>query len=250
MKQIVVWSLLGILVYSVFLITKLPASHVIHRINNSKDVFISDVQGTIWHGSASMIVVNNIAVENVSWTTSFWALLAGNATVDISAGNLRASDKVSLQGPVTVNLFDQTHIQASDFTAYVPANMVIAQVSLPVTVDAGGRFKVQINELDMHNACIDLDAQGQWLNAGIEGLGQPLSLGNFEAKLSCIENDVLVKIQPPNIFNLTADARVPMNLKASINGRFKPDESLPSQVKDTAKFFGRPDAQGFYTIKL
>lgn len=250
MKQIVVWSLLGLLVYGVFLIAKLPASHVIHRINNSKDVFVSDVQGTIWNGSASMIVVNNIAVENVSWTTSFWALLAGNATVDIKGGNLRASDKVSLQGPITINLFDQTHIQASDFTAYVPANMVIAQVSLPITVDAGGRFKILINELDMHNTCIALDAKGQWLNAGIEGLGQPLSLGNFDATLSCIEDDILVKILPPNIFNLTADARVPMNLKASINGRFKPDESLPSQVKDTAKFFGRPDAQGFYTIKL
>ncbi|GAA0854933.1 type II secretion system protein N [Aliiglaciecola litoralis] len=250
MSRIVKWSLLGLLAYLVFLIVKLPASQVVHRINHSNEVVISDVRGTIWNATASLLIVNNVAIERVSWKTSFWSLLVGNVTLDIKGGNLRASDKVSVQGPVTISLFDPTHIRASDLNIYVPANMVIAQVTLPVTVDAGGRFKIQIKELDYHQACVTLEGKGQWLNAGIEGLGEPLELGNFDADLSCIENDILVRIKPPNIFNLSADARVPMNLAVSVNGRFKPDDSLPKQVKDAANFFGRPDADGFYNIKL
>jgi general secretion pathway protein N len=250
MSRIIKWSLLGLLAYLIFLIVKLPASQVVYRVNNSPDVFISDVKGTIWNASASMLVVNNIAIEKVSWQTSFWSLLVGKIKLHINAGNLRASDKVSVQGPVSIDIFDQTHIQASDLSVYVPANMVIAKLSLPIVVDAGGRFKVQFDELDYHNACLTLRGKGEWLKAGIEGLGEPLDLGNFAAELSCIDEDVLVRIAPPNIFNLTADARIPKNLKVRVDGRFKPADELPKQVKDAANFFGRTDQDGFYTIKL
>ncbi|GAC16330.1 type II secretion system protein N [Aliiglaciecola lipolytica] len=253
MIRIVKWSLLGLLAYIVLLIINLPASQVIYRVNQSKDVSIEGVQGTIWRPSASMITVNNISIENVQWQMSFWQLLVGKVSLDIDAGNLRASDKVSARGVVNISLFDPSHIQASDLTLYIPADMLIAQVPLPVAVNAGGRFKVLVNELDYPGKCVALSGDGQWINAGLEGLiglNEPLSLGNFEATLNCIENDVLVKINPPNVFNLTADARIPNNLKVKLDGQFKPDDSLPKQVKDAAKFFGRPDNQGFYKIKL
>ncbi|MBU2877522.1 MULTISPECIES: type II secretion system protein N [Alteromonadaceae] len=253
MKQVVKWSLLGILAFLILLIIKLPASQVIYRANQSNDLSIEGVQGTIWNASASIISVNNITIEDVSWQVSFWDLLFGQMTLDIDGGDLRSSDKVSLQGIVSIDMFDPSHVQSSDLTVYLPADMAIAQAPLPIAVNAGGRFKVSLTELDYAGKCIGLSGKGQWLNAGLEGLvglSEPLSLGNFQANLSCIEDDILVKITPPNVFNLTADARIPSTLKVKLNGQFKPDDSLPKQVRDAAQFFGRPDKQGFYKIKF
>ncbi|MFA3790982.1 type II secretion system protein N [Aliiglaciecola sp. SL4] len=253
MKQVVKWSLLGLLAFLVLLIIKLPASQVIYRANQSSDLSIEGVHGTIWNASASSINANNLTIEDVNWQVSFWDLLTGQLTLDIDGGDLRANDKVSIKGLVSINMFDPNHVQSSDLTVYLPAGMAIAQVPLPIAVNAGGRFKVALTELDYAGKCIDLSGNGQWLNAKLEGLiglNEPLSLGNFEANLSCIEDDILVKITPPNVFNLTADARIPHNFKVKLNGQFKPDNSLPKQVQDAAKFFGRADNQGFYKLKL
>ncbi|GAB2687939.1 type II secretion system protein N [Aliiglaciecola sp. 3_MG-2023] len=253
MKQVVKWSLLGILAYLVLLIIKLPASQVIYRVNQSNDLSIEGVRGTIWNASASRISANNLTIEDVSWQVSFWDLLVGQLTLDIDGGDIRANDKVSIKGLVSLDLFDPNHVQSSNLAVYLPADMAIAQVPLPIPVNAGGRFKVAITNLDYAGKCVDLSGNGQWLNArleGLVGLNEPLSLGNFTADLSCIEDDILVKITPPNVFNLTADARIPKNFKVKLNGQFKPENTLPKQVRDAAQFFGRPDKQGFYKLKL
>lgn len=250
MSNIVKWSVVGVITFIVLLIAKLPATQVLSRIELPKNISLSGIDGTIWDGTVTNLIVNNIAIENVHWETSFWQLLLGKLALDLDAGNNRSAEKVSFNGNAAVYLFDPTHIQASDFNLYLPANMVIAQISLPVAVDAAGRFKVVIDELDYPTECANLQGSGQWINAGIDGLGQPLSLGNFDADLSCIEKDTLVTIKQPNRFNLSAKARVTKAMKISVDGTFKPADDLPDEVKEAAKFFGRTDAEGYYTIKL
>ncbi|WJG09305.1 type II secretion system protein N [Aliiglaciecola sp. LCG003] len=253
MIQFLKWAVLGIAAYLCFLIAKMPAQQLVNRIELPKNISIVGVRGTIWQGKASQVLVNNVAIDNVKWQLSFWSLLTANLHLDIDAGDMRASDKISAKGPITVNLLDKNHLKAENFSIYMPASMILAQVKLPIYVDAEGRFKLQIDELDYPSVCTTLKGTGQWLNAGVDGivgLSEPLTLGNFSAQLGCIENDVLVSIDPQNIFNLSADARLPQSLKVSIDGKFKPDDSLPKQVKEAAKFFGRTDAQGYYTIKF
>lgn len=250
MNQSVKWSLLGLLAYVIFLLIKLPANQLISRITLPPQMSISGVDGTIWDGNASSVIFNNIEVENVHWDTSFWRLLTGQLVLDLDAGNARSSDQVSFDGNIAVSLFNTKHIQADNFVLYLPANMVIAQINLPVSVDAAGRFKVEIEQLDYPGQCESLAGKGQWINAGMEGLGEPLSLGNFDADLSCIETDTLISVKEPNSFGLSAQTRVTQDLQFSVDGKFKPDESLPKQVKDAALFFGQPDPQGYYKISL
>lgn len=253
MSRILKWSILGLLAYLIFLIAKLPASQLISRVELPNNISIHGVSGTIWQGDATSLVVNNIAIENVSWDLSFWRLLLLDAHLDLKAGNIRDSNEVSFQGPVSVSLINPTRLKADDLSVYLPANMILAQVRLPVAADATGRLKLVIRHLDYPGFCQSLEGQGQWLNAGLEGivgLAQPLDLGNFDAKLSCIENDILIKIAEPNRFGLNADVRIPKDFKISLDARFRPDPDLPQQVLDAAKFFGRTDAQGYYQFRL
>ena len=251
MNQSIKWILLGILAYLVFLIAKLPASLVLSMLSLPQNIGIGGVQGTIWNGSATTVVVNNIAVENVQWDTSFWRLFTGRFALDLKAGNSRAAGKVSFNGPISISLFDQSDIRASNFTLYLPANMVIAQIPLPLPVDAEGRFKVQIVELDYPGQCAQLNGKGQWLNARLNGLAEPLMLGNFDADLSCVENDMLIAIKEPNSFGLTADARLTSSFDISVKGHFKPSEQIPTTIKNVIRdFYPPPNAQGYYTINL
>lgn len=251
MNQIVKWVLLGFVVYVIFLIAKFPASLALSMFSTPNNIAIGGVQGSIWNGSATTVVINNIAVENVKWQASFFRLFTGRLALDMKAGNPRIGGEVSFNGPVSVSLFDQSDVSASDFTLYLPANMVIAQVPLPVPVNAGGRFKVQIDQLDYPGYCNQLVGKGQWLNGKLEGLAQPIMLGNYNADLSCVENDTLVAVKEPNSFGLSANARITSKFGISVKGKFKPSDQIPEQVKSVIRdFYTPPDAQGYYSINL
>ena len=251
MKQTIKWALLGLIAYLIFLVAKMPASIVLSLVNLPQNIAIGGVQGTIWDGSASSVVANNIAVENVKWQTSFFALFGGRIALDVKAGNPRTAGKVSFSGPVSISMFDLANIRASNFTLYLPANMVIAQVPLPMPVDADGRFRVRIEELNYPGHCDELVGEGQWLNARLDGLAQPLLLGNFDAQLSCVDNDTLIAIQEPNSFGLTADARLTNDFNVSVKGQFKPSPQIPIQIQNVIRdFYPPPNAQGYYRINL
>ncbi len=247
------WALLALLVYVIFLIAKLPASQVLYRFDLASNMSLEGVSGTIWQGRAATLINNGIEVENLKWDVSFSSLLLGNIDADVSGGNLRASEKVSFTGTLGASLFDLHHVHADNFTLYIPANMILAQVNLPIVADATGRLKLAIDSLSYPSQCEQLQGRADWRNAGIEGIQgmpQPLDLGNFSAQLSCVEQDIALDIKEPNRFGLNAQARVSKEFKISLEGKFKPDPTLPKQVLDAAVFFGRTDDQGYYSIKL
>lgn len=250
MSNIVKWSLAIVFAYLFFLVYTLPAAHVMGRIDLGSEINLSEVSGTIWQGNASAISVNGLVVDDVDWQLSFLPLLLGKAALDIDAGNSREPDDISFKGPVKVNLLDLNQISTGQINLFLPSALVISQMPLPLPVNAGGRFRVQIEELEFNQGCQTLTGSGQWLKAELLGMGDPLELGNFDADLSCIEGDTRIQVKEPNLFGLSADARVPANLAFAVTGRFKPDPSLPKQVHDAAMFFDGPDSDGYYTIEF
>ena len=247
MKQNIKWILLGLLAYVVFLIAKLPAIQLISRLQLPANISIEGVSGTIWQGQARQLTINTLPIDKVEWQLSFWPLLTGKARLDITAGNMRQAEEVSFSGLLWLG---KNSVAAQNFSLYLPSDLVIAQLPLPVAVNASGRFSLKLDELEYMQGCQTLSGTGQWLNAQVLGLQNPLTLGTFNAELSCIDNDVLISVKEPNSFGLTAKARIPNNLHFAVEGRFKPDPSLPPEVQQAAQFFGKPDAEGYYPIEF
>ncbi|MFT2092232.1 type II secretion system protein N [Paraglaciecola sp. 2405UD69-4] len=247
MKLVLKWSLLALLVYGIFLVAKLPAVQVISRVDLGKDIKISGVTGTIWEGNLQQVVVKGIPLNDVDWSLSFLPLLLGKAEAVISAGNIRDLEQISIDGVVTVS---NQRIQADNLVAYVPTEFVISALPLPIPVEANGRFKVQLNALDYTKSCQVIEGTGQWLNASFTGPQDVINLGNFNADLSCLDENVIVDVKEPNSFGLSAKVTLPANMKFKVNGRFKPDASLPKEVHQAASFFGKPDSNGYYPVKL
>jgi general secretion pathway protein N len=247
MKFILKWLLLVVVVYFIFLLVKLPASQVLSRIELPADVKISGVSGTIWNGKAQQIVAHGLPVEGLSWELDVLPLLLGTISAKVNAGNIREVDNISFSGDLS---FSESSITAENFQSYLPTNLVISLLPLPFPVKAGGRFRLQLDELEYSQNCQTMIGKGQWLKAQVAGLDQNISLGNFDAYLSCDNGDVLLEVNEPNSFGLSAVARIPSNMKYSVTGKFKPDPNLPREVQQAAQFFGKPDAQGYYPLTL
>ncbi|MFT4937304.1 MAG: general secretion pathway protein N [Paraglaciecola sp.] len=249
MKLILKWVLLVVVVYIFFLSVKLPASQVLSLIDLPSDLKISGVSGTIWNGRAQQLTAHGLPVEDLSWELDVLPLLWGTVSAKVNAGNIREIDKISFSGDLS---FSASSLKAENFQSYLPTNLVISLMPLPFPVEAQGRFRMQLEELEYTQSCQMLIGKGQWLKAEVKGLDQNIILGNFDASLSCENGDVLLEVNEPNSFGLSAIARIANNLKYSIIGKFKPDPNLPREVQQAAQFIGKgkTDAQGYYPLEL
>lgn len=239
--------LLSLGVYLVFLVANLPASQVIPRLDLPNHISISGLSGTIWQGKAQQLVVQGLPINNLQWEMNLWAFFTGKLGLELKAGSIRQSDEIAIRGYLATNGY---RLVSDDLTLYLPTDMVIARLPLPIPVKAKGRFKVALNELDFEQQCQSLNGKGQWLKGAVAGTGGWIELGNFDANLGCENNNIIVDVQEPNSFGLSAKASIPANFKFQVTGKFKPDASLPQEVHQAARFFGQADASGYYQIRF
>ncbi|WOI37684.1 type II secretion system protein N [Alteromonas sp. CI.11.F.A3] len=251
MKSKFGWLVGGIVAFLIFAIAYMPAIQVIGRVDLPKNVSISGVSGTLWTGKAQTIVVNGLPINNVNWELSPLALLIGNVSAHVKAGNIRDVNDIAFEGPFKTSLFNTNKIETTNFSVYLPVDRVLAQVNLPLPVNASGRFKVKLDELTFGPQCVALQGTGDWLNAAVAGTQGPIDFGTYSAKLRCMGDDIGIVVSEPNLLGLSIDAVVSPDMKkVKVDGKFKPDDSLPQEVHQASKFFGQPDANGYIAIKL
>lgn len=250
MKSKLSLVLVGLTIYLIFLIANLPASQVISRVTLPSNVSMHNVAGTLWQGTAQSVEVNGLRVANLDWQLSFIPLLWGSVSLELDGGSVRQADQISLVGELTTNWSDFSQLASDDFILYIPTDQVLANVSLPLPVKAGGRFRVIINELEFEQQCQALNANGEWLNAQVAGTQGPIQLGSFGAILSCVDNVIVAQVAEPNKLGLSLEARVSGMRDIAVEGQFKPDANLPEEVHQAAQFFGQADTQGYRKFKL
>jgi general secretion pathway protein N len=241
------WALLAIVVYLVFLIVYLPAKQATSRLTLPNNTKVYGVSGSIWQGQAQRATVKGVELRTLEWSLNFLPLLTGRISADIEFGNIRETEQVSAKGQISIKgkAFD-----ASDLILYVPVAQLISQFTLPFPADVGGRLKVELDDISYDQYCTALSGDAQWLNASVNTFNTAVELGTMSAKLNCETQQVTLDIQQPNVLGLAAKAKVDAKGKFSINGKFKPDDSLPPQIKRAASIFGEPDSSGFYTLEL
>lgn len=248
MKSKLSWFALGLAAYLLCLIIYLPANQVLGRAPLPDNIQFSQVSGTLWQGSAGQVLINGVPIQQVNWQLSASSLLLGRAQLVLDAGNPRAADEVSLNGEISLKLTDVSQLQGQQLRAFIPTNMLVARLPLPVPVNAGGRLRVTVEQLDYQHGCQLLQGNGSWLNAQVAGISGPIAMGTIDATLGCQQQDIRVQIEQPNLLGLEVVGLLSPNQQLRINGKFKPDPSLPTEVHQAAKFFGRTDAQGYYSI--
>ena len=248
MKAWMKWLVSGIAVYLVLLVATFPANQLIGRLTLPQNLEIEGVSGTIWQGNAQRIVFDGIAIDNADWQLSFIPLLWGSVSVDVEAGNRRDKEEISINGSIDLSVLNPDYFAAEQLNVFLPADLLMSYLPLPIPVQAEGRLRVNFNEIEFDSQCQVIDGNGQWLNARVPGSRGPIDLGTFAATLGCQDGATIITVSEPNMFGLSAVVRVPSDLQFTIDGQFKPDASLPRDVHTAARFFGEPNAQGYFTI--
>ncbi len=251
MKAKILWTLAAVLTFVCFLVVYMPATFLLQGQSLPKGLNIYGVTGTVWNGKAQAVVIEGTPVTNVEWQLSGLSLLIGGIHAEVKGGNLRAADEVSFKGEIRTSLFSPETIESDDFLLFMPADRVLAQIPLPLPVDAGGRFRARIETLSFGPDCNELAGTGDWLNATVAGTQGPIDFGSYSAELRCVDKGLGIKVQEPNMLGLTLDVILEQGFKNfSIDGRFKIDESLPDEVHDAAAIFGAPGPDGYTPIKM
>lgn len=242
----------AIVFYLVQLIASIPATQVLNRLSLPNNIQIQGVGGSVWSGTAQSITMDGIQVNNVNWELRFLSLMMGKAAAKIKAGNASDAESIFFDGDIKITLTG-SRLVMDDAKIRLPTHMVMAQLSLPLPVNAEGRFNMDIEHLDyllVARECQNIAAKGSWVNASVQGMNGFIQLGEFNANAVCENTNVKVTVQPQNLLNLAAEAILNNKGQINVTGKFKPDASLPTEVHRAAIMFGKADNEGFYKVSM
>ncbi|MGQ8366505.1 type II secretion system protein N [Glaciecola sp. 1036] len=242
------WILFSIIVYVVFLVAYAPASLIQLAAKDNPNLAIVTPTGTLFNGVAERVIVNGISIEKVEWTLSALPLLWLDAQVNVNAGNVRNTDQIYIKGLIQTSLLNPKYLHAEDFQAYLPIKQILAQRQLPVVITADGRIRINLTEFTQEDGCISLSGTGSWPNASVTANNKLIELGDFEAQLSCQQNNYLLTIAGDNEIKLNAQISISASGAITPTGTFTIDPSLPPEIKQAAPYFGRETQRGEYKI--
>lgn len=247
MKKWLLPSLGFLALYLVFIIAFAPASWFAAQAPLSKNVQLGAVEGSLWHSKVDSVQVDGIVLNDVDAKLSVLSLLTLNPSVDLSFGNPLL---VGPAGELSASGF-LGDLMVEDADVNLPANLIaqLAQLPVPATAHKNVEVKLQVFE---QGAPICSQAQGTitWKQAAVTTFDKRVELGDLSAKLSCQKGELQVVIDQDNKLGLSLTAAVGARFKTKVNGYVKPTNETPQEVIQALSFWGKPDREGRYAIRL
>lgn len=236
-----------IVLYLVFIITKLPASFVINQIALPQNIQLGNAEGSIWHSQIAQVQVAEVILEDVDINVSFLSLLMFNPSLDVQFGKPLVN---APSGQLTVsNLLGDIAIHEADVT--VPANLLSQYIPAPVPISASNAIKLSIPEFEMGQpVCQILSGQVDWKSASVTAFEQSVQLGDLQATLGCVQGNIALTVNPDNNLGLEFEAIIAQGFAISGNGTIKPNAKSPKELQQVLPFLGRPDNQGRYRLNF
>ena len=251
MKAKILWTITAVIVFLFFVVVYMPASHLLQGQKLPNGTRIYGVSGTLWHGQAQAVTIQDLPITHVEWDIATLPLFIGSIHADVKGGNLRDAQEASFKGEIKTSLFSPDTIESKDFLLFLPVDRVLAEVQLPLPVNAGGRFRVRFEDLSFGPDCHRMVGFGDWLNATVAGTRGPIDFGNYSAELRCEDKGVGILVKEPNKLGLSMDAVLAAGFNNfTVSGKFKPDPNLPEEVHQAAAIFGQPGPDGYTDFKL
>ncbi|KGJ98105.1 type II secretion system protein N [Thalassotalea sp. ND16A] len=235
-----------ILLYLVFLVNLAPADKLLSRIELPTGVSLHDISGSVFSGKAKTLTINQLSLENVNWSVSYFSLITLKPEVTVTMG----SNLASISGRLELsNLTSELAISNADIK--IDANEVIGQLNLPIDVTAAGQIHLTMAEFAIGKPICEV-AQGaiNWPNARVNALEENVELGSLTALLSCEKGSLNITIDPNNDLGLELTAYVLSKSRIKANGYLTPGDKFPENLKPVLGFIGNKDRQGRYKISL
>lgn len=224
---------IGLAVYAVVLIVKLPAAVAYPYIQGAlQPLAMTGLEGTIWSGQAASVVYQREAIGSVSWSLRPWALLAGELgaalQVDGPVGEVRGVAGIGLGGNGFVE----------DLTGSLSAAALAPLLRLQA-VRPQGRVELDIARLGLRGR-IPVQAEGvvTWREARVSA-PRPLDLGSFSATLTTDAEGVSAALRDQDS-PLVLDAVLALTNDGSyrVTGRLSAKNEAPAELHNLLRGAG------------
>ncbi|MCJ8302022.1 type II secretion system protein N [Shewanella sp.] len=237
--------IIGVCIYLVFLLALLPASVVIKLAPLPNNINFSGISGSIWSGSIESVTIQNRQLEQVQWQLSPWALLLGQAKLDLVIGNRGSA--VNGKGLV---IFSMSGIDAEGLRFEAPTSFLLGNNRLPFRTKVGGDISLFIDRLEQGTPwCEQLNGKLFINSAGVKNQFGNYPLGDIELDLSCVDGNVKVKSdETMNQLGFSGTLVLQAEKVVQLSAKIKETASQPEDLKKALAFLGKKDSQGYYPI--
>ena len=218
--------------------------------NSQNRLSFDTVEGTLFSGKAKSASFGSLRINDLNWELSPFYLFLLTANIDVTGGAVRETEQIYVDGNMKLSLLNPQKFTASNARIMMPVKPLLAQVELPVTVVASGRFRLDIASMTYNEGCQQLSGTGNWLQAAMNINSKPLTLGGFNAVLGCEASALAIQISPDNGIELDAKILLAPNGKYSAKGQFTIPNNFPNEVKQGAVYFGEAKGQGRYELNI
>ncbi len=238
------YLLTAIFSYLVLLIITIPAKLVSELISNNSPVTIQGVSGTLWHGKAYMVSINNIQLKKTEWSFQPWSLFTGKISVEINTQYLNNKIATELGTSFTGRFF------INELSANIAAQEIAKIAELPLA-QLGGTISIDIKHAQWKQGELPL-ASGRinWRNATIT-VAETASLGNVTIVLSESQQQLLnaeISNQGGDI-KVNGHAALVPEKNYTVNIKLSPTASASNNIRQSLGFFAQRQPGGEFLLK-
>jgi hypothetical protein len=221
-----------------FLIANAPATLITPYIKNINNLQVTNIHGSIWHGSLS-----SNQFERLTWRVNPFYLALGSLSADIK---IKIDQANRLNATANINLFQNASLE--DISGTITTNY-LQQLNPTLPIIAQAKFAINNAKItwdDIKNQNIPSLAQGGISIQKVNLLGE--QLGNYDAKFN-YQNNLL-----KSSFVSNASSKVNTNINLTLNPQFKLTikgtiQPITSNLKSIFKELNIPTKQD-YSIQL
>lgn len=245
MKKAISYFTIGLLAYSFFLVSSVPATVVWKYAPIVNNVDVKDLSGSLWSGSAQSVTVQGITVNNVQWDFDLPALLSAKLGMNISVGQARSP--IYAKGQLEFN--GQT-LKIDDLFVSSSLEHIQTLVDIPVPAQISGHLSLKATQLVLTKAgCASLDGQLNLQQGTVNTPFAQLDIGQINSTLSCNTQKLMAQIEQRSaMFDSKGALELMPNGHYKISSTVKPSESVSKNIVQGLSFMGKDNGEGIYNF--
>lgn len=241
MKPVIRYSIIGFLLYVIFMLMLMPADRVYAVLKDrvALPVKLYQIDGTVWKGRVGIVLIKNERLESVKWNFQPYAMVLGSLQAKLGfkkgEGHLDAIVGRRING----NLYIE------EVNAQFPANTIEPLFSR-IPLGLSGDLVVNLDELEVSPNIIS-NARGdvRWRNAGLEKPSN-IELGSFAMNLEPSEEGIKGVLSSADDSPLQVDGLLVLNPDGTykLTSTFVIRDPSRADLKQALRFVGNPGPTG------
>jgi general secretion pathway protein N len=233
--------IIGLMTFVVGVIVTLPA-RVAYRWMAPPAVQLAGIDGSVWSGSASELVVAGIYLREVEWRLRPASLLMGKLALSLEA----VPSSGFLESDVSLTFGNK--IIVSDLKASLPVQMFADVLHMP---GLSGTASLDFPRLRVDSGLLAEARETIAVSGLLAPLIDPSPIGAYRVEFVNTETGVVASIEDTaGAFDLAGSLNINADGKYEFRGLVAANDQTPAKLRGQLRFLGSPNERGQHEVRF